>query len=136
MIGVFILTESPIIEVVPTPVVDNEGVESVSFTCIASGGPSLRLLWFRGDKNLTNYAPSQYSITNTMMNGGTKMRSVVTVHTPGYNESGRFKCVATIMGGREGNNFNAEESADLTILGKRNYYIYIPVKMWIHRFIE
>jgi hypothetical protein len=128
--------KSPIIEVVPTPVVDNEGVESVSFTCIASGGPSLRLLWFRGDKNLTNYAPSQYSITNTMMNGGTKMRSVVTVHTPGYNESGRFKCVATIMGGREGNNFNAEESADLTILESEFYLKTIitehkQVQLWV-----
>ena len=124
LIGVFILTEPPIIEVAPTPVVDNEGVESVSFTCIVSGGPSLRLFWFREDKNLTNYAPSQYSITNTTMNGGTKMRSVVTVHTLGYNESGRFKCVATILDGRDGDAFKAEESADLTILGKINYFTY------------
>ncbi|CAI8057726.1 hypothetical protein GBAR_LOCUS31444 [Geodia barretti] len=128
--------KSPIIEVAPTPIVDNEGAESVSFTCIASGGPFLRLFWFREDKNLTNYTPSQYSITNTTMNGGTKMRSVVTVHTPGFNESGRFKCVATIMDGRDGDAFKAEESADLTIL-ESDFYLktiiteHKQVQLWV-----
>ena len=44
--------------------------------------------------------------------------SVVTVHRPNYIESGKFKCVATIMNGRDGADFRAESAADLTIIGK------------------
>ena len=113
-----ILTESPIIEVAPTPVVDNEGVAEVSFTCIATGGPSLRLSWFKDDKNLTKYAPPHYNLSSTDMNGGTKVVSTVTVHRPNYTDSGRFKCIACIMD-CDAANFRAEETADLTIIGKR-----------------
>jgi hypothetical protein len=109
--------KSPIIEVAPTPVVDNEGVERVSFTCIATGGPSLRLSWFKDDKNLTKYAPPHYDLSSTDMNGGTKVVSNVTVHRPNNTDSGRFKCIAYIMNG-EAAKFRAEETADLTIIGK------------------
>ena len=102
----------------PTSVIENEGVAKISFTCIATGGPHLRISWFREDKNLTKFSPFHYNISNITTNEGTKIMSVVTVHRPNYIESGKFKCVATIMNGRDGADFRAESAADLTIIGK------------------
>ena len=114
------ITESPIIEVAPSSVIDNEGAVRVSFTCVATGGPHLRLSWFREGKNITKYTPSQCSINNTVLNEGTKVLSVLTIQRPNYTDSGKYKCFATIMDGRDGNKFRAQETADLTILGKMN----------------
>ena len=103
----------------PESVVSNEEGTSVSFTCIATGGPNLRVSWFRGGMNITRHTPSHYTINETVVNGGTKVMTMVTIHRPNYKESGEIECVATIMeeDRADQEQFRAKNTAELTVLG-------------------
>lgn len=118
--------ELPIIEVAPESLVTNEERTSVSLTCIATGAPFLEIAWVKGERNLTKQAPTHYSINSTVINGGEKVLSMLTIHRPTYTDSGTYTCIATIMnGGRDGERFKVQESADLTILGKYPTHYFI-----------
>ena len=63
-----------------------------------------------------------------------KVLSVLTIQRPNYTDSGKYKCVATIMNGRDGNKFRTQETADLTILGKKEHHIALlcQINYWVY----
>lgn len=120
----------------PESLVTNEERTSVSLTCIAIGAPFLRIAWVKGERNLTKQTPTRYSINRTVINGGEKVLSMLTIHRPMYTDSGTFTCIATIMnGGRDGERFKAQESADLTVIGKNILRTIYFILYWSQRIV-
>ena len=94
----------------------------MSFKCMATGGPHLRVSWFKDGKNLTKHVPSHYMINRTAMNNGEKVMTEVTIHRPTYTETGAIECIATIMDDeRNSIEYRAAETAYVTVLGMKNY---------------
>ena len=89
----------------------------VSFNCVVTGAPSLRVSWFKSTENLTFNSPSRYSIHESLKNNR-NVSSTLTILHPTYEDSGRYACVATILNDETGEEeFSAQENATLSIIG-------------------
>ena len=86
----------------------------ISFTCVVTGAPSLRVSWFTGEKNLTNLNPSHYEIDE--IKNGNRITSVLTINDPTYEDSGDYSCIATILDGNA--EFTAYSNTTLTVIGQ------------------
>ena len=90
---------------------------SSSFTCVATGAPSLQVSWFRDETNLTSSNPLRYKINEK--NNGTRVTSVLTINNPTYEESGDYSCIATILNDKSGDaKFRAYSNTTLTVIGQ------------------
>ena len=118
---IIFFTETPIIEESPLSIViDEEESESVSFNCVVTGAPSLRVSWLKGEKILTFTSPNMYRISESWMNGRTHVKSTLTIDHPTYEDSGRYACVSTVFDDEtDEERFRAQANATLTVLGEK-----------------
>ena len=115
-----IFTESPVIEqIVPQSIViDEKENKIVSFNCVVTGAPSLRVSWFKGTENLTFSDPTRYGIHKSSKYSR-NVTSTLTIRHSTYEDSGRYACVATILNDETGEEkFRTQENATLTIIGE------------------
>ena len=97
--------------------------KGVSFTCIGTGAPLLRISWFVDGKNVTDLEhvggrSSRYT-TNETREGETRVFSKLTIDNPTYEDNGQYVCVATILDDTSGDEeYRTEKKASLTVLGE------------------
>ena len=95
-------------------VAEMDSESSSSFTCVATGEPSLKVSWFRGETNLSSLTPPRYEINE--INNGTGITSVLTINNPTYEDSGDYSCIGTDkIGDAE---FTAYSNAILIVVGQ------------------
>lgn len=97
--------------------------ESVSFTCIVTGAPSLRVSWFKNGENLTDLLQSCLGCSHytfiEMIESDTRVFSTFTIDEATYEDNGQYVCVATVLGdGSDDEQFTTKKSATLTVLGE------------------
>ena len=119
--SLFLPTESPVIQQLPQSIVVDEEViknKGVSFDCVVTGAPKLRVSWFKGTENLTFADPSHYRI-NESSNIRTSIRSTLIIDQPTYEDSGRYTCISTVLNDEtDEERFRAQENFTLTVLGE------------------
>lgn len=98
---------------------ERDSESRISFTCVATGAPLLKVSWFRGEKNLQGSNPSHYEITETTLTSGSRVTSVLTINDPTYEDSGTYSCRATILDDKTGDTeFTAYSNTTLTVIGQ------------------
>ena len=115
----FPLAESPIIEESLQSIVVGEGKsESVSFSCVVTGTPSLRVSWFNiMGLEIGNF--SNYNINESWEMSENRVKSTLTIHHPTYEDSGQYTCLSTILNGKDREDFRTEKNVTLTVLGEK-----------------
>ena len=125
-------TGSPVIQRLPQSlVVDEEEIKNrhVSFDCVVTGAPSLRVSWLKGTENLTFANPSHYHV-NESSNRGHRIKSTLTILDPTYEDSGRYACVSTVLNDETGSKtFRAQKNVTLTVIGK-NFMLKSTSEFW------
>jgi len=115
-------TEPPEINREPASVVAVQGNGPVSFHCVASGGPNLRVSWMQNmNKNLTSKPDPRYRITAVSANN--TVNTSLVIRNASHLDSGTFHCVAYIMDRIEefSSPFVTVANVTLTVLGKYEY---------------
>ena len=99
--------------------VDEKESKIVSFNCVVTGAPSLRVSWFKGTENLTFSDPTHYRI-HEPSKYSRNVSSTLTILHPTYEDNGQYTCIATILNDETGEEkFRAQENATLTIIGEK-----------------
>ena len=101
---------------------DEKENKNVSFNCVVTGGPSLRVSWFKGTENLTFSDPTRYNI-HELQNNSRHVSSTLTILHPTFQDNDRYACLATVLNDETGEEkLRARENATLTIIGEKHTF--------------